>query len=209
MQQFVMPLLRRFRLQKTMFSMMYRQGITPWDTGISPPELVECIEGPNHVAAGKAVDIGCGTGTNVLYMARHGWQATGIDFAQPAIDAANKKLAQMQGLSGSARFFQGDATQLDALQLGTGYALLLDMGCFHGIPEDRRKNYVEGVAHLAATGATFMLYAHARGDQQISVTPATVPDIFAPYFSVERIVKGTYRGGESAWFWLKRTAYDR
>ncbi len=204
MQQFIMPLLRRFHLQRTMFTMMYQRGTTPWDTGISPPELTEFIEGPDHAPAGKAVDIGCGTGTNVLYMARHGWNVTGIDFAQPAIDIARKKLAAANDLTGTAQFFQGDATRLDDLHLGSGYAFLLDMGCFHGIPEDRRKYYVEGAAHLAGPGATFMLYAHARGDQQISVTPETVPAIFAPYFQVERVVKGTYRGGESAWFWLKR-----
>ncbi|TMK17193.1 MAG: methyltransferase domain-containing protein [Actinobacteria bacterium] len=62
---------------------MYRTGRTPWDTGVTPPEVVDLIEGPAAVAAGRALDLGCGTGTNVRYLAQHGWEATGVD-AVPA-----------------------------------------------------------------------------------------------------------------------------
>ncbi len=45
----------------------------PWDSGISPPELLEFIR--TH-PAGKAIDLGCGTGTNVITLAKAGWQVT-------------------------------------------------------------------------------------------------------------------------------------
>jgi SAM-dependent methyltransferase len=41
---------------------------------------------------GRAIDIGCGTGTNVITLARAGWQVTGVDFAPRAISLARKKL---------------------------------------------------------------------------------------------------------------------
>jgi cyclopropane fatty-acyl-phospholipid synthase-like methyltransferase len=56
-------------------------GRPPWDTGVSPPELLAHLD--VH-APGRALDIGCGTGTNAITMAQHGWQVTGMDFAVKA-----------------------------------------------------------------------------------------------------------------------------
>ena len=89
------------------FTWMYRRGRTPWDTGISPPELVEAVEGVGAMPPGRALDLGCGTGTNCLYMARNGWQAIGVDFAAPAITRAKRKARAMSKLPGAVRFIHG------------------------------------------------------------------------------------------------------
>ena len=65
-------LLRRLEFQYLYFHR------PPWDTGMSPPELMEFIE--TH-EPGRAIDIGCGTGTNVITLAKAGWQVTGVEFA--------------------------------------------------------------------------------------------------------------------------------
>ena len=59
--------------------LMYLVGFKPWDSGVSPPELVAAVEGPQALPPGRALDLGCGTGTNAIYMARHGWDVTGAD----------------------------------------------------------------------------------------------------------------------------------
>ena len=51
---------------------------------------------------------------------------------------------------------------LDQLGVGDGYTLILDFGCFHTLPEDRRPVYVTGVSHAAAPGATLLLYGFRR-----------------------------------------------
>jgi 2-polyprenyl-3-methyl-5-hydroxy-6-metoxy-1,4-benzoquinol methylase len=53
-------------------------GQPPWDTGVSPPELIKYLQ---RAAPGKALDVGCGTGTNLLTMASFGWTVVGIDLA--------------------------------------------------------------------------------------------------------------------------------
>ncbi|HZD55845.1 MAG TPA: class I SAM-dependent methyltransferase, partial [Anaerolineales bacterium] len=68
-------------LRRIFFNLWYYRE-PPWDTGISPPELLAFIE--SH-PAGQALDLGCGTGTNVITLARNGWQVTGVDFAPRAI----------------------------------------------------------------------------------------------------------------------------
>ena len=134
---------------------LYRLGFKPWDSGVSPPELREVVEGPSALIPGRALDLGCGTGTNSVYMAQHGWDVTGIDFVPKAIAAARIK-AEADGVS--PRLILGDVTRLVELEVGASFTLLFDLGCYHSIPDARRDAYVDGVTAAAATGATLLIW---------------------------------------------------
>ena len=73
------------------WQLAYIVGFKPWDSGISPPELVSVVEGPEALAPGRALDLGCGTGTNVVYLAQHGWEATGVDLVRRALRRAHDR----------------------------------------------------------------------------------------------------------------------
>src|SRR5579872_5942304 len=191
------------------FTWMYLRRRTPWDTGISPPELVEAVEGPDAPAPGRALDLGCGTGTNSLYLARHGWQVTGVDFAAPAVARANTRLRQAGKLPGSACFVRGDVTALESLSLGEPFDLLFDLGCFHSLPAERRAGYAAGVIRSAAPGARYLLYGFHPSDTSTrppGVSPEEIRKLFGPAFTVEREVRGSdARNRISAWYWLRRS----
>ena len=147
-----------------MFNERYRTGETPWDTGISPPELLEAIENPPEGLPRSMLDIGCGTGTNCLTLARRGWYTVGTDFAPLAIDIANQKALgfadDIARANGSVRFLVADVTQLAPPALDERFSLLLDLGCLNGIPSALHANYAKVVEQQALPGALFLLYAH-------------------------------------------------
>ena len=117
-------------------------GQPRWDTGISPPELLDFIK--KHKSA-HAIDIGCGTGTNVITLAKAGWQVTGVDFAPRAIKLAKQKLTSTKT---QAELYVSDATHLKGIE-GL-YELALDIGCFHSIPKAGKADYLQQLDRILA-----------------------------------------------------------
>ena len=128
----------------------------PWDTGISPPELLDFIE--NH-PAGKAIDIGCGTGTNVITLAQAGWQVTGVDFVPHAIKMAKRKV-QKAGIQ--AELHVRDVTHLKGI--AGPFDLALDIGCFHSIGESKA-DYLAELERILAPGGHWLMYGFFNPDQ--------------------------------------------
>lgn len=188
------------------FLQAYEGGNPPWDTKITPPELVAEVEGPQKRTPGRALDLGCGTGTNSLYLASHGWNVTGIDFIPSAIEQAREKQYGAGQLSGNIHFLVGDVTQLEALRLESGYTLLFDLGCLHSLEESARGRYARGIVRLAAPGALFLLYGFLPNHLLPNrLTRSEVQALFGPAFTLERVVESLDRPGiPAAWYWLHR-----
>jgi cyclopropane fatty-acyl-phospholipid synthase-like methyltransferase len=183
-------------LRKLWFDLAYRFTQPRWDTGITPPELVELIE-TRQLPAGRALDLGCGTGTNVLYLARHGWQAIGVDFVGWAIDAARRK-ARAAGLT--ANFHRADVTRLNFLQ--PPIDLALDIGCFHSIAAERRPAYIAGLTRLVRPRGLFLCYAFKPEAQAGGPAVDEMTDLFAAGFELRQVEHG--QGTPSAWYTFAR-----
>jgi len=178
--------------RKIFFNLWYL-GNPPWDTGVSPPELKLFME---NNPPGKALDLGCGTGTNVISLAKKGWQATGVDFAGQAIREARRK-AKRAGVA--ARFLVEDVTQLEGVE--GPFDLILDMGCFHTLSGESIQAYCANLARLLADGGTYMMYGFFRAeDGSTGLTNAHLACLDDRLELVER-QDGTERGQRpSAWF---------
>ncbi|WP_276328002.1 class I SAM-dependent methyltransferase [Mycobacterium lacus] len=149
----------RLRWYQLVYRLIYRVGLIIWRRAAPPAELVALVQGPSAMEAGRALDLGCGTGTDTIYLARHGWDVTAVDMVPKALAIARDS-AIAAGVT--PRFILGDVTRLDELDVGTGYTLLVDFGCFHTLPDDRRTAYVTAVSDAAAPGATLLLYGFRR-----------------------------------------------
>jgi len=171
----------------------------PWDTGVSPPELFEFI---NNNKAGRAIDIGCGSGTNVVTLARSGWQATGVDFAPRAIQLARQKIKSSEV---RADVSINDATQLRGI---TGpFDLALDLGCFHGISKDGRSKYLDQLDRVLASNGFWLLYAFLNPGTPRSGHGLDAADLslISPRFSlVSRRDGFDKRERPSAWFLFQK-----
>ncbi len=195
-------------LRQLFFDFQYRFSKPPWDSGITPPEVVALIE--SGKIRGRALDLGCGTGTNSIYLAQHSLSVVGVDFSVKAIATARDK-ARRAGVA--VEFHSADVTRLDFLT--EPFNFVLDIGCFHAINGTGRARYAEHIARLTRPGSVFMLYAfsprapdqpgHLIRVRNVGVTPEQVRQTFAPQFALERIEHGADFGDRaSAWFWFRR-----
>jgi SAM-dependent methyltransferase len=144
-------------------------GRPPWDTGQSPPELIAFIRAHQ---AGKALDLGCGTGTNCLTLAEAGWQTTGVDLAWKALRNARSRF--------SARNLSGDfhaGSVLKYKSTADSLDLVLDIGCFHSLSDDARAVYRNNLFAWLKPGGHFLIYAHRNWPGRPDATRISDEDI--------------------------------
>jgi cyclopropane fatty-acyl-phospholipid synthase-like methyltransferase len=145
------------RLQR--FKDRYASGTIPWDDDLPPPELIALVD---RQMAGRALDLGCGFGRTSIYLARHGWQVDGVDFVPAAIQEARQR-AETAGVAQRTQFHIADVSKLDFLK--GPYDLAIDIGCMHTFTAAELVSYRDGLYHLLADGATYLLFAHLRDDE--------------------------------------------
>ena len=171
----------------------------PWDSGISPPELIEFI---NKHHAGRAIDLGCGTGTNVITLAKAGWQVTGVDFASRAVSKAKAKLKR-QKIKADVKV--DDVTKLD--EITDPFDLALDIGCFHTLPKEGKLDYLDQLDRILAPNGFWLMYGFLNPG-----TPQSAPglaeaeiDRISARFSLRSRQNGFNRSTQpSAWFLFQK-----
>lgn len=184
----------RVKFKKLWFSIWYYFR-PPWDTGVSPPELMNFIK--TH-PPGRALDLGCGTGTNAVTLAQHGWAVTGIDFAAPAVLKGRRKAIQA-GVEIDLKV--GDVTRVEPID--KPYDLILDIGCFHSLSEIQKMAYIENLERLMAPTGIYLLYAMVKVDPKSDEPGIVSEDIenMKRYLMILDRADGTDRKVRpSAWF---------
>jgi cyclopropane fatty-acyl-phospholipid synthase-like methyltransferase len=143
------------------WDLAYRSG-APWDFGSPPDELVELVEG-GYLKPGRALDIGCGTGTSVTYLASKGFNAYGLDISKVAIRRALLKARDL-GVKCSLRVM--DFLDIEAVSnLSTTFDVILDVGCFHSLSLQDRLMYKESLNFVSRPGSMYLLWCFLRGSR--------------------------------------------
>jgi hypothetical protein len=143
------------------YQLAYRLGFHPWeDLAEHPPfadTLLKLIARDEHGSEpphGKALDLGTGSAVWGVRLAERGWEVTGVDMVEKALDRARERVEEA-GVN--MRVVYGDVTALHESDVGTGYRLVLDTGTFHGLTDAQREAMGREVTKLAAPGATLLL----------------------------------------------------
>jgi SAM-dependent methyltransferase len=125
----------------------YRSGMPPWDTGRPSSELIRVVE-EERVTACRAVELGCGTGTNAVWLAERGFEVTAVDLVPLAIQQAIERAAKA-GVK--VRFLSLDLLELP--DLGEPFDFLFDRGCYHAVRRENATGYLDAVDRLLKSGA--------------------------------------------------------
>ena len=134
-------------MQKPNWEDRYSTGNTPWDTGVPDEHLIDIVKNL-PIRPCRVLEIGCGTGTNALWMAEQGFGVLGIDLSPLAINAAKAKANEVAATGhheGSCEFRQLDF--LSAPPPDGPYDFVFDRGCFHVFDKaDEQSEYAKRVA---------------------------------------------------------------
>jgi cyclopropane fatty-acyl-phospholipid synthase-like methyltransferase len=122
----------------------------PWDIGRPQPAFRALADA--GVIGGRVLDVGCGTGEHVLMSASLGLDATGVDLASKALEAAKEK-ARDRGLP--ARFLLQDVRKLADLR--ESFDTVLDCGLFHIFADDDRAAYVDSLRSVVERGGRYFM----------------------------------------------------
>lgn len=125
----------------------YRSGRPPWDTGRPSSELLRIVEAES-IAPCRAIELGCGTGTNAVWLAERGFEVTAVDLVPLAIEQAINRAAKANV---KVRFLSLDLLSLP--DLGEPFDFLFDRGCYHAVRREDAAGYLNAVDHLLRSGA--------------------------------------------------------
>lgn len=143
------------------YEFAYKIGFHPWeDLAEHPPfagkllELVAREEDGREPPYGPALDLGCGSAVWGVRLAKRGWQVTGVDIVEKALERARERVGE-EGVE--VRLVRGDVTALRRADVGSGFRLVLDTGTFHGLTDAQHEAMGREVSAVCAEDATVLL----------------------------------------------------
>ena len=151
----------------------YRQeAAPPWSIGRPQPDLAALIDhGKVH---SDVLDAGCGHAALSLALAARGYTVVGLDASETAVTAAEAAAAE-QGLT-TATFAQADVTSFGGYD--DRFTTILDSGCLHSLPIEKRQDYLQSISRAASPGASLYILAFAAeafGDEATEDTDRPGP----------------------------------
>lgn len=175
----------------------YRDGHRPlWDAGRPSSELKRVVE-DGTIRACRVVELGCGSGTDAIYLASQGFNVTAIDIAPTALSQAQEK-AHKAGVQ--VRWLVVDV--LAPPDLGP-FDFIYDRGCYHEVREQNLAAYLETVCRFSHPGTRFLVLAGNANEMVLNYGPPRLTeeelrDDFSPLFDFEWIRESRFEISNSA-----------
>ncbi|WP_157249538.1 class I SAM-dependent methyltransferase [Nonomuraea typhae] len=128
----------------------YRESDRIW-SGEPNALLVREVTG---MKPGRALDLGCGEGADVVWLARQGWRVTGVDVSRVALERAAQHVAEA-----------GVEAELEWRDLAETFPAgeydLVSAAFLHSFLEMPRENILRRAAAAVAPGGVLLVLGHA------------------------------------------------
>src|SRR5208283_3092991 len=134
---------------------IYREGTPVWEMGEPSAELIRFLD-EKRIGRGSALDIGCGTGADAIYMVQRGLEVTAVDSSPTAIERARVRAEQEDALP---RFVLADFFEF-AHTAGT-FDFAYDAGFYHYARQIELDRYLDALWRVTRPGSYFMTLAAA------------------------------------------------
>jgi SAM-dependent methyltransferase len=199
---------RRRPRDRASWDARYAENDLPWDSGKPDIHLVGVLE-RHGIRPGNALEIGCGTGTNAIWLAQHGFDVTGQDIAPQAIAKARAKVA---AAGVKCDLFAGDIL-VDQV-VGAPYQFVYDRGVFHvfDAAQDQSRFAARVAELLAPDGVWHSLVGSTDGPPRETGPPrhsaTEIAVAVEPYFEILELSSTTFdredHGHARAWVVVAR-----
>ena len=140
----------------------------------------------------RILDVGCGSGTQAIAMARDGYHVTGIDISKTAVANARRR-ARKQNVS--CRFLARDVLAPD---LHCRFDLVFDRGCFHCVRPDERRLYAKVIYGLLDSSGTALIKSMSDKEPgrwgPYRIDREVIQSAFGDYFDILNVAETVYQG---------------
>ena len=178
------------------FIKRYRENDIPWDLGRPDFNLTDMVT-QRPIDACNALEIGCGTGDNAIWLAQQAFKVTATDISEIAIAKSREKAAKANV---KCNFVVADF--LKSKTPGAPFGFVFDRGCFHthDSQKDQKKFAAKVAMELGESGLWLSLIGSADDPPRDSGPPrfaaAEVINVVEPYFEILALSAGKFDSNE-------------
>lgn len=163
----------------------YAQGNTPWDSGLASRELAKVLD-EWRLSTGRAIELGCGTGTNAVFLAQRGFDVTAVDCSSLALAQARQKAIDadvaVDWIEADVQNFGADLEAFD---------VVFDRGCYHCCRRVDLPGYLQTIQNVTRAGSRFLCLCGNANEQTEQgpprVTETEIRDEFADLMQIDAI----------------------
>jgi SAM-dependent methyltransferase len=196
----------------------YSIGFHPWEDAVTDPpfvskfvEMIAREEKGRSAPFGAALDLGTGSGIWGIELAKRGWQVTGIDIVERALERARERV-QRAGVN--MRLVKGDVTALRSAGISNGFRLVLDTGTFHDFDTAAQQAMGREVDAVSTPDTTVLLLVWpkrtrplirgaTRGEIEAAFPGWRITHVEASHFRLPKFLEVILRPDEH-WYRLRR-----
>jgi SAM-dependent methyltransferase len=167
---------------------MYRTW-APWESG--PRSELARLVTSGRLRPSRAIDLGCGSGANAIFLAAHGFDVTGVDYSPVGLERARRATPPSLSIS----WVHGDLTAPSIPGVSGTFDLLVDYSVLDDMRGPAQEAMAATVHRLSHPGSVFLMWCFydeipwwkRRGGRFPGVEAGAEHRLFGQTFDIERL----------------------